>query len=93
MNNYEGMFILRPTLEADSVDKSVSSITDLITKKGGIIEKTEKLGKRALNYVIKKNKEGEYVLTCFKAEPSIITPIKEAFKLDDDILKLMIIRK
>ena len=92
MHEYEGIFIVNPEKEA-SLDEVISSITTNITRnKGGII-KEERWGKRPLAYPVKKKREGIYYKLNFSIDPSHITGLNSAYKLNQSILRVMIVKR
>ena len=56
MNNYEGIFIIKPDLKEEDVKNVFKSVSDAVTKNGGNIKKEESWGKRQLVYPVKKFK-------------------------------------
>lgn len=89
---YETMYILRPQLEEEAVDAVVAKLNDHITKNGGSVEKTEKRGRKRLAYEVKDHRDGFYVLTNFTADPTSITELERAFKLNEDVIRHIVVR-
>ena len=67
MRNYEIMFIVNPNTAEEEIDKINGQIEGVITAGGGKVEKIEKMGKRRLAYMVKKFREGSYVLFTIEA--------------------------
>lgn len=86
------MYIIKPTLDEDSIDAVAKKVDDQIGGIGGSIEKTEKRGRKRLAYEVKDFKDGFYVLTFFKADPAQITEFERLLKLNDDVIRHMIVR-
>jgi len=93
MNNYEGIFIIRHELKEEEIKKVFAAISDSVTKSGGAIKKEENWGKRQLMYPVKKAKEGYYYKLDFTAPPQTITTLEGAYKLNPDILRVMITKR
>ena len=87
MNKYEVMFIAKP-LEDAEVDPIAEFVSNLIKKNNGNVTK----GKRHLAYPVKKQADGNYVLVSFEAEPEIIKEIDRVMKIQDNILKHLIVK-
>ena len=51
------------------------------------------MGKRKLAYEIKKNKEAFYVQFNFESNPEAITELERVYRITDDILKFITIKK
>ncbi|MEI6863120.1 MAG: 30S ribosomal protein S6 [Candidatus Omnitrophota bacterium] len=93
MNNYEGIFIIKHELKEEEIKQVFATISDSVTKSGGAIKKEENWGKRQLIYPIKKAKEGYYYRLDFTAPPSAITTLEGTYKLNPDILRVMISKR
>ena len=91
MNKYEVMFIAKP-LEDAEVDPIAEFVSNLIKKNGGYVEKVDRWGKRHLAYPVKKQADGNYVLINFEADPEVIKEIDRVMKIQDDILKHLIVK-
>ena len=93
MNNYEGLFIMKPDLKEDDLKNVIKAIGESVTKSGGAVKKEENWGKRQLAYPIKKAKEGYYYKLDFEAQAASISKMEEIYKLNADILRAMITRR
>ncbi|MBI4974390.1 MAG: 30S ribosomal protein S6 [Candidatus Omnitrophica bacterium] len=93
INNYEGLFIINPELKEDDIKNVSKLIGDSITKNGGSLTKEENWGKRLLAYSIKKFKEGYYYKADFSAPADAIAKLEAAYKLNADILRMMITKR
>jgi small subunit ribosomal protein S6 len=51
---YEVMFIVRPDLAEEEVDKIIASLEQTVTNGGGTVRSTEKMGRRKLAYLVRK---------------------------------------
>ena len=92
MNKYETIFIINPSVEEAGVKELTQKFSDLINSDGKV-ESVEEMGKRKLAYEIKKNSEGIYVLINFEANPSLIKELERVYRITDDIMKFIVVRK
>ena len=90
MKRYEGMFIVKPDMSKDDLDKTVSFIQDVIAKNGGKVETCQKWARRQLAYIVKKHREGEYYLVDFEAEPKGVITMENAYRINESILRTLI---
>lgn len=90
---YELMVIFTPELEEEVLEKEVKKIKESITSKDGEISKVDNWGKRKLSYEIKKKKEGIYVIINFTLPSSEVLNFKNILKLNENILRFMIIKE
>lgn len=93
MNNYEGIFIIRPDIKEDEAKGVYKTISDLAVKSGGTVKKEDVWGKRSMAYPIKKYKEAYYYKLDFESPSEAIVKIEAACKLNGDIVRAMITRR
>jgi small subunit ribosomal protein S6 len=87
------MYIVKPTLDDEAVETVTKKFDDQIAGIGGTVEKTEKRGRKRLAYEVKDFKDGFYVLTDFQADPAQIKELERLIKLNDDVIRHVIVRK
>ena len=91
MKKYEAIFIM-DIRKVDDEGAAVSSeIAALIEKWGGEMIKSESMGRRQFAYEINKRKGGIYWQYVFTAGPENVKELKENFRLDERVLRNMII--
>src|SRR5205085_11939608 len=62
MRIYEIMFIVRPDVPEEDLDKLIAQFDGIVTSTGGKVQKAEKWGRRRLAYEVKRCREGMYLL-------------------------------
>ena len=92
MNKYETIFIINPNVEEAGIKELIQKFSDLINSDGKV-EEVQEMGKRKLAYEIKKNKEGYYVVVNFEANPTLITELERVYRITDEIIKFIVVRK
>ena len=93
MNNYESVFILKSALDKEAEEKLVDDIKQVVTKNKGSIAQMQSWGKRKLAYPIKKQTEGIYYLLEFQLEAARMAKVENTYKLNDSIIRTLIVRK
>jgi len=93
MRAYESVFILNPGLSKDSEEKVVSEIQEVIVRHKGEIIQKQSWGKRKLASRLKKQNEGIYFFCEFKLSPATVKKIENIFKINETILRTLILRK
>ncbi|MCP4649341.1 MAG: 30S ribosomal protein S6 [PVC group bacterium] len=93
MNDYEAIFILKATLSNEALETAVEGIKGVITKNKGEVTQSQSWGKRKLAYLIQKQAEGVYYLFDFKLAATAVKKIESVFKINDLILRTLIVRK
>ncbi len=93
MNYYESMVVFNPDLSETELKEENQKFADLIAKLNGEIVKTDYFGKRTLAYLIKKKREGHYLVNYFKIPPKELGKLENFYHLADNILRYNILRK
>ena len=91
MKSYEGMFIFKPDLSKDALDKLVKQVQEIFAKHKGAISQAKELGKQRLAYAIQKHKEGIYYLINFSIAPDAIDGIKKSLVLNESVLRMLVV--
>ena len=92
MNKYESVIIINPNCTPEALKALEEKVTGLINSNGKV-ESVENMGKKKLAYEIKKNTEATYMLFNFEAKPDSIAELERNYRITDDILKFIVVRK
>lgn len=89
---YEIMFIVRPDIQDEELDKLIEGFESNVTNGGGRVKSTEKLGRRKLAYLVKKFNDGNYVLLTIEAEGSLVGEIERRLRVSEPVIKFISVR-
>lgn len=92
MNNYESVIILSTSATEEETVAFGEKMKNLISGNGELTN-VEEWGKKTLAYEIKKQKEGYYILFTFAAKPEFISEFERILRLDEIVLKHIVIKK
>jgi len=92
MRNYEIIFIVRPDVTEEDVDKLIAQMEGVVASTGGKLDKTEKLGRRRLAYRVRKQREGFYVLFRLQGGGDTVKEFERRLKVMDTVIKYMTVR-
>ena len=92
MNKYESVVIINPNVEEAGVKDLIQKFSDIINSDGKV-EEVQELGKKKLAYEIKKNAEGIYILINFEANPELIKELERNYRIIDNVIKFIVVRK
>ncbi len=92
MTNYEIMFIVKTTIEADKQKKTIETMKKIITDGKGKIVETKEMGERKLAYPIKKELNGYYYVLKVEASSDVVSEFDRRASLDETILRHLIIK-
>jgi small subunit ribosomal protein S6 len=86
------MFIVRPDLQEEEIDKLISTLEGHATNAGATVKSTEKWGKRRLAYLVRKFADGFYVLLTVEADGKAIHEIERRLRVSEPVIKFITVR-
>jgi small subunit ribosomal protein S6 len=92
MRKYEVMFIIRPDVPEEDVDKVITQMESAVTQTGGKIEKVDKMGRRRLAYRVARCREGLYVLFTLEGSGDTTKELERRLKVNDAVIKFLTVR-
>ncbi|APS00310.1 30S ribosomal protein S6 [Pajaroellobacter abortibovis] len=92
LKEYETIYVLRPDVDADTVEKVQSRVTDMIGLHHGRIIKVEAWGRRKLAYPVQKQKRGVYIYVRYVGQGPVVQELEHHFKLQEVVMKFQTIR-
>jgi len=92
MRRYETIFILRPNVGEEEINKIIENTSKIILDDKGSIIELEKWGMKKLAYLIKKESLGYYVYCDYAGTPAAVAEIERKFRIDDSVLKYLTIK-
>jgi len=93
---YELMALINPEITDEALTAAVDTVAGLITSFGGeisLIKRDTPWGRRRLAYPIQRFRDAIYVLYQFMATPSSISPIERDLKLDEQVIRYLLVRQ
>jgi small subunit ribosomal protein S6 len=89
---YEVMFIVRPDVADEDLDKLIAGLEQTVTNGGGNVRSTEKLGRRKLAYLVRKFNDGNYVLLTIDADGTLIAELERRLRVSEPVIKFITVR-
>jgi small subunit ribosomal protein S6 len=89
---YEVMFIIRPDVAEEDVDKLIAGFTTTVTNGGGTVKSTEKMGRRKLAYLVRKFSDGNYVLMTIEAGGVVVAELERRLRVSEPVIKFITVR-
>lgn len=93
MNSYYLTLVLKPDLEEKERKALLDSINKKVTGTEGKIEKEDPWGVRSLAYPIKRNTSGYFAHFEISADPKDVKGLDKTLKVEEDILRYLLIRR
>lgn len=92
MRGYEAVFIFDSALEEERIGEKLERYHSLVAGDGtGEVTATDHWGKRQLAYPIEDRESGYYVVSHFNTEPASLPELERILKLDDELLRYLIV--
>jgi small subunit ribosomal protein S6 len=85
--NYEALYIVRPDLKDEEINKITERYKKVVEDKGGNVTKAEKWEKRKLSYEINGLKEGNYIIMTFEAGADVPAELNRLLRISDDVVR------
>ena len=92
MNNYETLYVLKPTLTDEETAANVAKIEEILVREGAEILATNNMGMRKLAYPVEKNERGVYTIVYFKAEGTVIAELERNLKFNEEVIKYLTVK-
>jgi small subunit ribosomal protein S6 len=89
---YEVMFIVRPDVEDEEVDKLIDSLSATVKSGGGVVKSVEKMGRRKLAYLVRKFAEGNYILLAIEANGAVVLELERRLRVTEPVIKFITVR-
>ena len=89
---YEVLFIADPNLGEADVDTLTATVQGYAEKEGAKTQKVEKWGKKRLAYLVKKQREGSYVLLSVEGGAALVKEVERRLRVTDGVLKFLTVR-
>jgi small subunit ribosomal protein S6 len=89
--NYELMFIVRPDMVDEDLNKLISTLESSVTSAGGTA-KAEVWGKRRLAYRVGKFNDGIFVVLMIDAAGSVVHEVERRLRVTEQVIKFLTVR-
>ena len=92
MHKYEIMFIVKATIESDTVKKTGEAFKKIINDNKSKVLEYKELGEKKFAYPIKKEINGYYFLMQIEANKETIKEFERKALIDENMLRHLIIK-
>jgi small subunit ribosomal protein S6 len=89
---YELMFIVRPDMLDDDLDKLVSTLESAVTTAGGAVKNVERMGKRRLAYAVRRFHDGIYILLTVEGGGGVVHELERRLRVTEPVIKFLTVR-
>ena len=92
MRKYEIIFIVRPDIEEEELNKLVTQFEGVVAGAGGKIEKVDRMGRRRLAYRVGRYQDGHYVLFLLEGTGDTVKELERRLGVTDSVIKFLAVR-
>jgi small subunit ribosomal protein S6 len=89
---YELMFIVRPDMTDEDLDKLISTLQTAVSTARGTVKSVEKMGKRRLAYTVRRFNDGIYVLLVVEGGGAVIHELERRLRVTEPVIKFLTVR-
>jgi len=90
---YEVMFIVRPDITDEDLDRLISTLETQVGTAGGTVKSVERMGKRRLAYLVRNFHEGNYVLfTIESSSGELVRELERRLRVAEPVIKFLTVR-
>jgi len=86
------MFIVRPDVEDEEVEKLITGFSSTVTTGGGVVKSAEKLGRRKLAYMVRRFTDGNYILLTIEATGPVVLELERRLRVTEPVIKFITVR-
>jgi small subunit ribosomal protein S6 len=89
---YELMFIVRPDMAEEDLDKLISTLESQVSTAGGTLKNVERMGKRRLAYLVRGFQDGMYVLFTIEGTGQVVRELERRLRVTEPVIKFITVR-
>jgi small subunit ribosomal protein S6 len=89
---YELMFIVRPDMAEEDLDKLISTLETVVSTSGGTVKSVERMGKRRLAYTVRRFHDGVYVLLTVEGSGGLVHELERRLRVTEPVIKFLSVR-
>src|SRR2546429_4171390 len=87
LREYETIYLVRPDLAEDLVDKIVERMRGIVQREGGKVIRVENWGKKKTAYEVKKHLRAVYLRFLYLGTTKMVAEFERNLRMTDDVLK------
>jgi small subunit ribosomal protein S6 len=87
LREYETIFLIRPDLAEDLVDKIVERMRGIVHRDGGKVIKVENWGKKKTSYEVERNYRAIFIRFVYLGDTKAVAEFERNLRMTDDVMK------
>jgi small subunit ribosomal protein S6 len=93
MREYELMLVVHPDLDETALAETIKRVSGWVSDAGGSVVKTDVWGKRQLAYIIRKVRQGQYVLLHVQMDPAQCVGLERNLRFLEPVMRFLLVAK
>ncbi len=89
---YELMFIVRPDMTDEDLDKLISALETQASNAGATVKNVERMGKRRLAYLVRGFGDGMYILFTLEGNGEQVHELERRLRVTEPVIKFLTVR-
>ncbi|HYA81335.1 MAG TPA: 30S ribosomal protein S6, partial [Methylocystis sp.] len=89
---YEHIFLARQDISQQQAETLTGQFKNIITSRGGTVQKVEYWGVKTLAYRIKKNRKAHFTLLNISAPSEAVVELERTLSINEDVIRYLTIR-
>ena len=89
---YEVVFIVDPDTSEEDSTRLTENLQHIVTDKGGVVTKTENMGRRQLAYRIGRKNDGVFMLFEIEGTGGEIAELERRMRVSDQVMRYLTVR-
>ncbi len=90
MRKYELVCLIQPDLDEAALTALTERITGWVTDGGGSVDKIDNWGKRRLAFIIRKQRDSNYVLFNLSMQPTATSALEQNLRYTETVMRHML---
>jgi len=93
MKKYEIMYIIRPTVESESIKTIVNHFNEIFVNYTSEVLEIKELGLKELAYEIDHHKKGYYVWLLVNATPEAVAEFNRVVRITEEVIRFIVVKE
>ena len=90
MRNYELVCLVEPDLDEAAFNTLVERVKGWVAEGGGSVDKVDNWGKRRLSYMIRKQRDSNYLVFNLSLQPTATSALEQNLRYTESIMRHML---
>ncbi len=89
---YESLYVLKPSLTDEEIEKSIQKMRGTLERAGATVTRAELWGKKKLAYEVQHERRGTYILLQYEGGGAAVSELERTFRIDDTVMKYLTVK-